>query len=115
MRRLLAGALFALAVPCSSQAVPAIMMIHGVQADRDGITVRAPALGPGSCTPTRRNLTIAVSRETGEITVLVAQRGPVECGTKGGPANVHWSYKELGLEPGQSFHMANPMAPEPGS
>lgn len=113
MKRLLAGALFVLAVPCAGHAVPAILAVHGVRADRDGLTVRAPALSPGACTPTRQNMTIAVSKEAGGVTLLVAPRGSAECGARGGPADVHWSYEELGLKPGQPFSLANPLAAAP--
>jgi hypothetical protein len=113
MKRLLAGALVAMAIPSVSHAVPAIMAVYEVRADRDGVTIQAPVQGLASCTPTRQNLTMAISKEAGGVTLLVAPRGAAECRAKGGPAEVHWRYEELGLQPGQPFSVANPLVMAP--
>jgi hypothetical protein len=113
MRRLFCGALFALTASGASGAVPDIMAVHGVRAGSEGITVRAPVQGLASCTPTRQNLTIAVSKQPDGAIVLVAPRGTAECRARGAPADVRWTYEELGLKPGQPFNMANPLAAEP--
>ena len=113
MKRLLAGALVALMFPGLSRAVPTIMVLYGVRADRDGVTIHAPVQGLASCTPTKRNLTVAISKDAGLVTLLVAPRGAAECPAKGSPADVHWTYDELGLVPGQGFTVANPLVMAP--
>ena len=113
MKRLLAGALVALGIPSAGHAIPAIMAVYSVRADRDGVTVQAPVQGQGSCTPTRQNLTIAISKDAGGVTLLAAPRRGAECRAKGSPAEVHWRYEELGLKPGQPFSVANPLVAEP--
>ena len=77
------------------------------------MTIRAPAQGSAGCTPTRRNLTVAISKETGQVTLLFAPRGTAECRTKGSAADVRWTYAELGLMPGQGFTVANPLVGAP--
>jgi len=113
VKRLLAGAVLLSLVPALGRATPLIMVIHAVQADRGGVTIRAPAQGPAACTPTRQNLTVAISKESGLVTLLFAPRGTAECRAKGSPADVRWTYEELGLIPGQGFTVANPLAAAP--
>ena len=113
MKRLVAGALVALALPGMGLAVPAIMAVYEVRADRDGVTILAPPQGLGACTPTRQNLTVAISKEAGGTTLLFAPRGTAECRARGGPAEVHWRYEDLGLKPGDAFSVANPLVMAP--
>jgi len=110
VKRLSAAAVLLSLVPAVGRTTPVVMVIETVQADRDGVTIRAPVQGPGACTPTRKNLTVAISKDSGLVTLLVAPRGAAECRDKGSPAEVHWSYEELGVAPGEGFTIANPLA-----
>ena len=115
MKRLLTGAALALMIPGAAWAVPAIMPVYGVRADSDGVTVRLPPQGPGHCAPRRGPLTMAVDKGAAGVTLLVALSGNAECRAPGPGGEVHWSYRELGMEPGQPFRFANPIVADPGN
>jgi len=115
MKRLLAGAVLALTWPvlADGATIPPILLVYGVRAAGDGVTVRVPPLGSGRCTPTRAALTMAIDKGAGGTTLLVAAR-PVECRVSGAAGEVHWTFQELGLKPGDPFRFANPLITETG-
>ena len=86
-------------------AVPPIEPVYAVSASAEGLMLRVASNG---CTR-KSDLTVAVSTAPPRALVLVAHKHADTCG-KPGAVDIVWSWKELGLEPGQAVNLANPLA-----
>jgi hypothetical protein len=100
----------ALAAPALAQPAPPIQALYGVTVSGAGVTVRAPA---GGCMK-KSDFTAAVLKQQPQSMVLFAQKRPAACGPiQPGHADLVYSFDELGLKPGESFILANPLVAEP--
>jgi hypothetical protein len=61
--------------------------------------------------PTRASLTMALDKGAGGVTLLIAAK-PAACRASGGAADVSWTWRELGLNPGELVRIANPLVAE---
>jgi hypothetical protein len=97
----------AAATPAAAFRLPALPPISGATVTAQGVTLRFPADG---CTLKKADLTVAVDKTDGRILVVVARRRPkpTVCAAAAS-ADIAWSFAELGVQPGQSFSLANPL------
>jgi hypothetical protein len=91
--------------------VPDIEPVYAVSAAKQGLTVR---VGPAGCTTTKSDLTVAVANNpTGPLLLIARKEGrPLITCRSAAPADITWSWEDLGLTPGQPFRLANPLVSE---
>ncbi len=110
MKLWIAGLLLAVAGPALAYEVPAIEPIYGVSVGKAGVTVR---LASNGCTR-KSDLTVAVVKNPPRPLVLIARKHPDTCRSSAvDRAEATWTFEELGLDPGQPFSLANPLAADP--
>jgi hypothetical protein len=103
------GLLTALLLAGSANAftVPDIEPVYGVSVGKDGVTVRVA----GACSK-KSDLTVAVGKTPPRPLLLIARKHAEDCQTAPGQAEIVYSLQELGLKPGQTFSLANPLVSE---
>jgi|GEM_PF-5107573 hypothetical protein len=115
MKAVLLAAGLLLAAPALAQAPQASqgqspMMLYGVTAGPAGVTFRAPM----SACRQRGDFTIAVLEREPQALVLLAPRRQGACMPAGvGHLDLTYALTDLGLKPGDSFVLGNPLTPEP--
>ena len=93
-----------------AQSLDAPMPIYGASVDAAGLTVHVPA----SACRRRSDFTVAVLKREPQPMVLVAIKRSQVCGPTGpGHTDLIFSFEELGLKPGESFVLGNPLTAEP--
>ena len=115
MKLVIAGLLLAMAGPALAYTPPAIMPIHGARASSAGVTIRIAR--QDGCTPRKSEFTAAVAKTERGALLLIARKHPEaieECRAPGPAADILWSFEELGLDPGQSVNLGNPLTVDPG-
>lgn len=110
MKRVLTALMLLAASPASADVIPPIEPVYAVSAGPAGVAVRMASKG---CTR-KADLTTAISMAPPRPLVLIARRHADPCQGPAGAVEIVWSYKELGLEPGQAFSLANPLVMAPG-
>ena len=105
-----AAALALTAGPALAQAPQSLAAIYGVKVGAAGVTVRVPL----SACAHKSDFTVAVLKRDPQSMVLFAPKRPQACGpARPGHIDLTYGLDELGLKPGESFILANPLAAEP--
>ncbi len=104
-------ALFVMSAGSALAQPPASLMpVYGVSVTSDGVTVRIPANACGR----KSDFEVAVLKRAPQSMVLLSPKHAQRCG-QAGPGHVELTYSldELGLKPGESFVLGNPLTAEP--
>ncbi len=105
-----AAVLAVTAGPALSQAPQGLMPVYGLMVNAAGVTVRVPA----SACVHKSDFTVAVLKRDPQSMVLFTPKRPQGCGPVGpGHTDLTYALDDLGLKPGDSFILANPLAAEP--
>ncbi len=93
-----------------AQAPASLMPVYGVSVTSSGVTVRIPA---NACVR-KSDFEVAVLKRAPQSMVLLSPKHAQRCGPAGpGHAELSYGLDELGLKPGETFVLGNPLTAQP--